>query len=134
MAININTGTKIVWHYYWVNLAVVLITIIPILILRILQIRIIKEIPAITKATIATVYIKDWSWPITLIFILPLALIKHTTPNAIIAPKYSTIVDMTKQPPQALIKNNNIKERIKVIKIVESEIGHVCNKSAIDWS
>jgi hypothetical protein len=41
---------------------------------------------------------------------------------------------MTKQPPQALIKNNNIKDRINVKKIIEREIGHVCNKSDIDWS
>ena len=59
------------------------------------------------------------------------AVSSHTTPNPIIVIKYSTIMDIMRQPPHALIKNNSISERIKVMNIIASEIGHVCFKSAI---
>lgn len=49
IAMNIKTGTKIVWNSYWVNCAVALSTIIPILIFLIEHKRMIKEIAATPK-------------------------------------------------------------------------------------
>lgn len=89
--------------------------------------------PAITNAAIAMVLITLGSWPfITVISIFPSELIKHTTPKETIATKYRTITEMTRQPPQALIKKSSNNERIRVKKIIESEIGQVAFKSEID--
>lgn len=51
IARNIKKGTKIVWHYYCTNYAVVLMMMIPILIFRIQQSKIIRDIAAIEKHT-----------------------------------------------------------------------------------
>lgn len=135
IAMNMNTGTRIVWHYCWVNSAVVFITIMPILILRMQHRSTRKDMPAMTKAVIAILRIIEGSWPlITVILIFPSADIKHTTPKATIAPKYSTMTEITKHPPQALIKNSNKSDNISVMKIIVSEIGHVVFRSAIDSS
>lgn len=62
IATNIKTGTKIVWHYCWVNYAVVLMTMIPILNFLIEQSNTKNDIPAITNAIIAMALIRDGSW------------------------------------------------------------------------
>lgn len=134
IVMNINTGTKIVWHYCLVNSAVVLITIIPIRILRMQHISTKKEMPAIVKAMIAIVLRSERSSISSrvFIFILPYEVNKNTTPRVIIPAKYSTITEITKQPPQALTKSSKIKDKIKVMKTMESEIGQVVLRSAID--
>lgn len=98
------------------------------------HIRTIKEIPAMVKAMIAIVLRRERSSISSrlFIFILPYEVIKNTTPKVMIPTKYKTITDITKQPPQALTKSNKIKDKMNVIKIMESEIGQVVFKSAID--
>lgn len=106
---------------------------IPILIFLKLHINIRNDMAAIIKHTIAIFLICLGSCPLmTVISIWPSALSQHTTPNATITPKYNTIVDITKHPPQALIKNNNNNDSISVKNIIDSEIGHVDFKSEMD--
>lgn len=118
------------------NIAVVLITIMPILIFLILHRSTKKDIPAIIKATIAIPLNTDISCMAltTTIFILPSAVNRHITPNVIMTAKYSTIVVMTRHPPQALIKNSNISDSINVMKIIARDMGQVAFKSAMDSS
>lgn len=59
---NMNTGTRIVWHSYLVKSAVVFRTKIPILIFLMVQRRTKKEMPAITKAMMAMVLRSYGSW------------------------------------------------------------------------
>lgn len=44
------------------------------------------------------------------------------------------MVDITKHPPHNLINNINSKERIKAANAMAKDIGHVCYRSAIDYS
>lgn len=135
IAMNIPTGTSIVWHYCRVNSAVVFITIIPILICLKVQRTIMNDIAAITNAAIAIPLITEGSCPlITFMFIFPYELIIHTTPNATIVAKYSTITLTTRHPPQALMKNSSSRDRINAMNMVISDIGQVVFKSAIDSS
>ena len=62
----------------------------------------------------------------------PFAVYKQRTPNVIIPAKNSMMVEITRHPPQYLIKNRRRRERMRVPKIIAREIGQVCSKSAID--
>lgn len=42
------------------------------------------------------------------------------------------MVEITKHPPHALIKNKRINDKINVMNITARDIGHVCFKSDID--
>ncbi len=57
---------------------------------------------------------------------------KQTRPNETSKRKYKMITKMTKQLPQALMKNIRINETISASKMTAREMGHVVDKSLID--
>lgn len=133
IATNMTMGTRMVWHYCWMNCAVVLMTIIPMRIFLKQHIRIKNEIPAAQKQTIATGCIQDgFCSPTIVILILPCAVSSHTTPKLMMAAKYKKMMLMTRQPPQARMNNSSMRDSMSVMKMIANEIGQVCFKSAID--
>ncbi len=131
IAKNINTGTRIVWHFCRVNSAVVLITAVAILIFLMLHKSTSNETAATPQHTYAIVLKRfgSFNWSIPLMVILFYAVKNATTPKVIMTAKYSIITVHTRHPPHALIKNKNKMDTKRDMKSTAKVIGHEIRKS-----